>query len=222
MGSHNVVIATWFVLISLLANSVSANAIEDMLEEEDGEDRSLFTSGGSYYVALNSTTLLTYASVVGFGLLSIILIANAFNNREAGEQFSRRDHHHQHAHNQQYYEHDNYGQQYQHPIHRNKRHAIDANVTNQMHLLAQAFNKYRVAETGCQMLVACESSKVHRINNKNQLSKTVFQVLSNVEKADPVIYKEDPYMKDLITAFRVGVSRTQCSSYRKHCRKHKL
>ena len=45
----------------------------DGLEEEDGEERTVFTSGGTYYIALNTTYLLYYSLLAGMFIWSLDL-----------------------------------------------------------------------------------------------------------------------------------------------------
>ena len=44
-------------------------------EEEDGEERTIFTSGGTYYIALNTTYLLLWSLLLGGILLGALFLA---------------------------------------------------------------------------------------------------------------------------------------------------
>lgn len=44
----------------------------------DGEERTVFTSGGNYFIALNTTYLLFYAALFGIGLLTALALASLF------------------------------------------------------------------------------------------------------------------------------------------------
>ena len=48
------------------------------VEAEDGEERTVFTSNGNYYIALNTTYLLLYATLFGIGLLAALAISALF------------------------------------------------------------------------------------------------------------------------------------------------
>ena len=43
--------------------------------EEDGEERTIFTSGGTYYIALNTTYLLIWSLLLGGLLLGALFLA---------------------------------------------------------------------------------------------------------------------------------------------------
>ena len=44
-------------------------------DEEDGEERTIFTSGGTYYIALNTTYLLLWSLLLGGILLGALFLA---------------------------------------------------------------------------------------------------------------------------------------------------
>lgn len=48
------------------------------VEEEEGEERTVFTSNGNYFIALNTTYLLLYATLFGIGLLAALAISALF------------------------------------------------------------------------------------------------------------------------------------------------
>ena len=48
------------------------------VEGEDGEARTVFTSGGQYFIALNTTYLLLYSLLFGLGLLAALAIGSLF------------------------------------------------------------------------------------------------------------------------------------------------
>ena len=47
-------------------------------EAEEGEERTVFTSNGNYFIALNTTYLLLYATLFGIGLLAALAISALF------------------------------------------------------------------------------------------------------------------------------------------------
>merc|ERR1719347_1698049 len=67
--------------------------------EEDGEERTIFTSGGVYYLALNTTTLIYYALGAGAMIVVLLLLTSmASPNQSSGfgqnygyDQFQRRN-----------------------------------------------------------------------------------------------------------------------------------
>ncbi len=76
-----------FLLLALLVASVScasAEYFEDdtASDQEDGEGRTVFTSNGNYFIALNTTYLLLYAALFGAGLLAAIALASLFSPAE--------------------------------------------------------------------------------------------------------------------------------------------
>ena len=63
-------------------------------ESEDGEARTIFTSGGTYYVALNTTFLLYYSIIAAGLLLAGLALSGAFSAESAssggyGQQYSQ-------------------------------------------------------------------------------------------------------------------------------------
>ena len=55
---------SYLLLLLIGAACVTAELdLVDDIEEEDGEARTVFTSGGNYYIALNTTYLLYYAII---------------------------------------------------------------------------------------------------------------------------------------------------------------
>ena len=63
-------------------------------ESEDGEARTIFTSGGTYYVALNTTFLLYYSILAAGLLLAGLALSGAFSAESAssggyGQQYSQ-------------------------------------------------------------------------------------------------------------------------------------
>ncbi|XP_023332471.1 uncharacterized protein LOC111704464 isoform X2 [Eurytemora carolleeae] len=90
--------------------------------------------------------------------------------------------------------------------------------TNQLYLLAEAFNKYEVTETECQLYVACESSQVPNQTGNLRLNKIVFQIMSNINtEENEAMYKDDPHMSDLMKAFKLGFLGSDCSRFRSKC-----
>lgn len=49
---------------------------------EDGKARTVFTSNGNYFIALNTTYLLLYAALFGIGLLAALALASLFSPAE--------------------------------------------------------------------------------------------------------------------------------------------
>ena len=54
---------------------VSASSVLDN-EEAQKEARTVFTSGGTYYLALNTTYLIYYGIIIGLGLLAAFALAS--------------------------------------------------------------------------------------------------------------------------------------------------
>ena len=75
-------------LLLLLATTALATTIDiDGVEEaegEEGEARTVFTSGGTYYIALNTTFLLYYSLVAAALLLAGLALSGAFSGEAAG------------------------------------------------------------------------------------------------------------------------------------------
>merc|ERR1719480_118217 len=63
-------------LLGLVATTtIDINGVE---EEEEGDARTVFTSGGTYYIALNTTYLLYYSLLAGTLLLAGLALSGLF------------------------------------------------------------------------------------------------------------------------------------------------
>jgi len=185
----------------------------DGFEEEDGEERTVFTSGGTYYIALNTTYLLYYSLLAGTLLLAGLALSGLFTG--SAESSS--------GYGQQYGYQQKQGQgQGQGGFARNKRYADG--FTDQLNLLAEAFHKYEIDETnGCQLYVACESSDIAMHRKNGPLAKTVYQAMKNIaEPQNTRLYEDDKYLMDIMSAFQIGSSGQSCQQFRKQCRKEKV
>merc|ERR1712025_903937 len=99
-------------------------------ELDDGEERSLFTSGGVYYLALNTTTLIYYALGAGAIILLLLLLtsmaspsqSSGFGQNYGYDQFQRRN-----------------GEE---ADHNKKREALNSGFLTQLLSLSDAFTKY--------------------------------------------------------------------------------
>ena len=54
-----------FLFLVIIGLTKASTVDIDGFEEEDGEERTIFTSGGTYYIALNTTYLLYYSLLAG-------------------------------------------------------------------------------------------------------------------------------------------------------------
>merc|ERR1719500_1362779 len=73
----------FFCLIGLIsAATIDIEGIEE--DEEDGDARTVFTSGGTYYIALNTTYLLYYSLAAAALLLVGLALSGAFSGEAAG------------------------------------------------------------------------------------------------------------------------------------------
>merc|ERR1739848_164593 len=74
------IMARWSSLLLLCVIGLAkASTIDiDGFEEEDGEERTVFTSGGTYYIALNTTYLLYYSLLAGTLLLAGLALSGLF------------------------------------------------------------------------------------------------------------------------------------------------
>merc|ERR550519_2286584 len=125
-----------FLPLLLLATTTLATTIDiDGVEEseEDGDARTVFTSGGTYYIALNTTFLLYYSVLAGALLLAILALSGAFSSAESTSGYGQ-----QYGYQQQQYQQRAGAEE----GYRNKRQAFSSDFTDQLHLLADAFNKY--------------------------------------------------------------------------------
>lgn len=76
------------------ATTIDINGVE---EPEDGDARTVFTSGGTYYIALNTTFLLYYSVLAGALLLAILALSGAFSSAESTSGYGQ-----QYGYQQQY------------------------------------------------------------------------------------------------------------------------
>ncbi|XP_023332467.1 uncharacterized protein LOC111704462 [Eurytemora carolleeae] len=90
--------------------------------------------------------------------------------------------------------------------------------TNQLYLLAEAFTKYGVTETGCQLYATCTAS----YTKNDSLSKIITEIMSTLVSQDTEgLFKDDPYMRDLMKSFKTGYFGSDCEKYKDQCNKPK-
>ena len=109
------------------ATTIDINGVEE--SEEEGDARTVFTSGGTYYIALNTTFLLYYSVLAGALLLAILALSGAFSSAEStsgyGQQYGYQQHHYQQRAGAE-------------EGHRNKRQAFSSGESLAMHLQREA------------------------------------------------------------------------------------
>jgi hypothetical protein len=108
------------VLLLVLGLAAATTIDIDGVEEEDGEARTVFTSGGTYYIALNTTFLLYYSLLAGALLLAGLALSGAFSSAESTSGYGA-----QYAYQQ---EHQRAGPE---EAYRNKRQAFTAGESKQ-------------------------------------------------------------------------------------------
>merc|ERR1712228_34038 len=94
MPSLSPLLITTLLLLPMLgmvsATTIDINGVEEP-EPEDGDARTVFTSGGTYYIALNTTYLLYYSLIAGALLLAGLALSGAFSGEAAtsgyGQQY---------------------------------------------------------------------------------------------------------------------------------------
>jgi len=204
----------WMLLLLLLGVATAEQLTDQELSVEDSdEERSLFTSEGSYYIALNTTYLILGTLFIGAAVLAAYLLSSLGESEPPVVGFE-----------EPLYSRGDFEGHKGHPHrHRGRRNAFDANLNNQVALLSQAFQKYEVTEAGCKLYVACESSRVNTVEKRGKLAKLVSQILSNIdESGKEEMFEDNVYMKDMMAAFKIGSIGSDCSTFRKECRKLKV
>jgi len=201
-----------YLSLLLVIGLARANTVDiDGLEAEEGDERTIFTSGGTYYIALNTTYLLIWSLLLGGILLGALFLAGgsgASSDSGYGSQYG------------------GYGQRksgFEENFNRNKRDLFEYDLKDQLNLLAEAFHKYEIAEdTGCQLYIACESSSASHYKNR-PLAKTVYtamRAISQPQNAD--LYEEDKYLLDILNAYELGTKGQSCEHFRKLCKNDKI
>jgi len=198
-----------YFLLFLLALAQATDL--DSYDGEDGEERTIFTSGGTYYIALNTTYLLLWSLLLGGLLLGALFLAGgsgASADSGYGTQYG------------------GYGQKksgFEEGFNRNKRDMYEYGLKDQLNLLAEAFHKYEIAEdTGCQLYISCESSSASHYKNR-PLAKTVnaaMRAISQPQNAD--LYEDDKYLLDILNAYDLGLKGQSCEHFRKLCKNDKI
>ena len=64
-----------YYFLLFVISLVRATDLDSYDVEEDGEERTIFTSGGTYYIALNTTYLLLWSLLLGGILLGALFLA---------------------------------------------------------------------------------------------------------------------------------------------------
>jgi len=208
MSSTRASVAIAFVIFAIVVPACRASVDLDT-EEEEGEERTIFTSGGTYYVALNTTYLLIWSLLLGSLLLgALFLSGGAGASSDSG-----------------YSGYSGYQQRQDqgHQGHSRQRRQ-DYDFTEQLNRLAEAFHKYEIDEAqGCQLYVACESSNVAQHYKNGPLAKTVYTVMRTIATPEnSYLYEDDKYLQDILQAFKAGASGESCDRFRKQCRKDKV
>jgi len=211
MSSSSAKFAIFIVISSLVSAHATSLDTSDYVEE--GEERTIFTSGGTYYLALNTTYLLLYSLLLGGLLLGALFLTSGVGGASASSS----------GYGQQYggYQ-QKTGQDYQN-FNRNKRES-DYDFTEQLNRLAEAFHKYEIDEAqGCQLYVACESSNVAQHYKNGPLAKTVHHVMRTIALPENRhLYEDDKYLLDILQAYKSGSEGNSCEYFRKQCRKDKV
>jgi len=203
--------AIFFVISTL----VSVNATDLSLDSdvEDGEERTIFTSGGTYYLALNTTYLLWYALLLGGLLLGALFLTSQGGASSQSGGYGSQYGYQQKSSNEDF---SGFGGR--------QRRQADWDFTEQLNRLAEAFHKYEIDEAqGCQLYVACESSNVALHAKNGPLAKTVHTIMRSISQPENShLYEDDKYLMDILQAFEVGNSGQACDYFRKQCRKDKI
>jgi len=187
-----------------------------VLDNEEGQNqaRTIFTSGGTYYLALNTTYLIYYGILAGLGLLALL----ALTSLGGGATESSYGSHGQYAHSRNG---EGFDEQF-HQHHKQKRFAYESDVASKMAQLEQAFKKYQVEEAECEMYIACEASQVQRIEENGPLARIVYDILSTFNRSKDG-HKWDDRMEGLVQAFEYGTGAHQngqtdpCQPLRNKC-----
>ena len=74
MNKQVKVFALALCFCSSLVSASSVSVLDN--EEAQKEARTIFTSGGTYYLALNTTYLIYYGIIIGLGLLAAFALAS--------------------------------------------------------------------------------------------------------------------------------------------------
>merc|ERR1712209_48474 len=81
MSSSSAKFAIFIVISSLVSAHATSLDTSDYVEE--GEERTIFTSGGTYYLALNTTYLLLYSLLLGGLLLGALFLTSGVGGASA-------------------------------------------------------------------------------------------------------------------------------------------
>lgn len=204
-------------IVSLIFTSCLVSlgsAYEPGLDGDEGEDRQIFTSGGTAFLALNQTFALLAAALLGATLLGLLFLLGTNPGAGAGDQGG-------------YDGGSGYGSgnggSSGYGSHKTRREA-NWDFTEQLNRLAEAFHKYEIDEAqGCQLYVACESSNVAQHYKNGPLAKTVYTVMRTIATPEnSYLYEDDKYLQDILQAFKAGASGESCDHFRKQCRKDKV
>lgn len=142
-------------------------APSDMQEEQ----RTIFTSGGSMYLGLNTTTLVL-AAVAVLALVFVALVvlpASGLLDDVSSSGYQQR--------------YDQYYQQQEQPY-RTKR-SYNENMVTKMLQLEQIFKKYEVEEDECRAYIACEAANVDRLAENGPIVQKTHELFNAINYAKP-------------------------------------
>jgi len=190
---HNSVKVFAFAFCYLVSLTSASSVLEnEEAQKAQAQARTVFTSGGTYYLALNTTYLIYYGILIGLGLLAAFALASVGTGGSSTSsyghssgQYSRADH----------LDSDEF------LVQRQKRYIED--IASKMAQLEQAFKKYQVEEAECEMYIACEASQVQRIEENGPLARIVHDILSTFNRSKDG-HKWDDRMEGLVKAFEFG------------------
>jgi len=184
----------------LLVACVKADSVLDDFDAQS-EAKTFFTSGGTYYLALNTTYLIYYGILLGIGVMALIAITQ-LGGDEAAHPYS--------SNNQYRREGDASEEEFYHDRQRRAAHTQD--VATKLAQLDSALKKYQVEEAECELFIACEASQVHRLEENGPLAKIVNEIFStmNPEKNYP---KMTDRMANLFQSFQYGTNAYQSGQY---------
>jgi len=185
-------------LMASMAFFEAAIATESVLENKvaEGQAKTFFSSGGNYYLALNTTYLIYYGVLLGLALLALLALAPLFGGSSADSGYG-------YQHYQQRFGQENPNSDFHQHQRQRRGFAWDSDVAGKMAQLENAFKKYQVEEAECEMYIACEASQVNRHEANGPLAKQVYDILSEFNRAKDG-HKWDDRISGLVQAFEYG------------------
>merc|ERR1712018_351242 len=162
--------AKYIILLTCFVISEATSVNFKNSEGAEKQARTIFTSGGTYFLALNTTYLNYYGILLGTATLALVALSGILGGGSSTSPYGSQSGY------------SRFGQDYdQHFHHQRQRRGVtwEYDVASKMAQLENAFKKYQVEEAECEMYIACEAFKFTVMKKTDLWLKSSMTFLAN-------------------------------------------